>query len=255
MWVLGWLLLVLGVSHVASQDVSVPSSNLTFAIEHLLTKDNEYKLRTKIQIVTRPDGKQGILYLDKNAVSGEEVSVLKSLVDKQGLYTVRIRIEREGEMGEYITSSIPVCALQKSAFKEDFQVFLNSHGSLIGASYSVPPMTIAHFCDSSKIKDTVQFQTRIRVGDEVKSQSIPSQVAGPLPPYLQNVRLSPEDETTAGQAQQKGQQKTFFQQYWYIILGLLLYTFLSGGNAPPAKGEEGKGQGATGNAAAGAVKQ
>ena len=62
------------------------------------------------------------------------------------------------------------------------------------------------------MKDVIQFQSRIRIGDELKSQAVPAQAVGPLPPYLQHVRLSPEDESTQGQ-QAAGKQQSFFQRY------------------------------------------
>lgn len=75
----------------------------------------------------------------------------------------------------------------------------------------------------------MQFQTRIRISDETKGQAVPAQVNGPLPPYLQNVRLSPEDATTGegGQPGGAGQQKTFFQRYVSVFPSPSLRPFRS----------------------------
>ncbi len=106
MWFLLLSLIIGFVCSASAQEAS--AGNITFAIEHFLPGSNEFKLRTKIQLVTRLDGKQGTLYLDKNAVTGADVAELRKLVDNKGLYTVRIRTERQDFIGNYIISSIPV---------------------------------------------------------------------------------------------------------------------------------------------------
>lgn len=90
--------------------------NVTFYIEHSLSAgSNAFTPRTKIQLVSRPDGKQGILYLDKNTISGDDVGQFRKLVDAKGFYTVRIRTERPDFTGAFVVTSLPVVR-RSSAF-------------------------------------------------------------------------------------------------------------------------------------------
>lgn len=59
-------------------------------------------------------------------------------------------------------------------------------------------MTIAQDCDSKKIKENVSFQTRLRLGEEGKAQSVPLQIVTQVPPHLQNVDLKLEEDRGEG---------------------------------------------------------
>lgn len=228
----------------------VSTANITFYIEHAFN-GIDFTPRTKIQLVSKSDGRQGLLFLDRNTISGEEVKKLKTLITNNGLYTIRIRSEKEEFTSEFVLSSVPICDLQRSAFKEDILVYLNGNGGIIGLSYSNPKMTIAHECDPSKLKDTVTFQTRIKLGEEVTGQLVPLTVQASRPPYLQNVRLGLEEEK---QPAQNKQQQSFFSKYWYVIVGIMLFSLLSGGGQDSNAGKAGEG-GQAGAAPAAAPQQ
>lgn len=110
MWTVVGLLLAFVALVAAQQQEPSLAGNVTFIVEHALS-DNVFKFRTKIQLVSRADGKQGTLYLDKNSIGGDDVQQLKALVDRQGLYTVRLRTEREDSTARPVISSIPVVSL------------------------------------------------------------------------------------------------------------------------------------------------
>lgn len=59
----------------------------------------------------------------------------------------------------------------------------------------------------TQVKDAVNFQTRIKLGDSIPIQWIPLKAVGARPPNFKDVKVTPED----GPAQP--QQKTFFQRY------------------------------------------
>ncbi len=90
------------------QQDSFGGANVTFILEHSLSGNQEFKFRTKIQLVSRPDGKQGTLYLDKNIIVGEDVGLFRKLISSNELYTVRMRTEREESKEHYVISSIPI---------------------------------------------------------------------------------------------------------------------------------------------------
>ena len=53
-----------------------------------------------------------------------------------------------------------------------------------------------------QIKDSISFQTRIKLGEEHHAQVIPVQLQGGRPPYLGNVKLGLEEEKQAPKPQQ-----------------------------------------------------
>lgn len=69
-------------------------------------------------------------------------------------------------------------------------------------------MTIAQECDPNKIKDSLPFQTRIKLGDEFNAQVVPLQFQSNRPPYLASVKLGLEEE-----AQQPKPQQSFLSRY------------------------------------------
>eukprot|EP01040_Poterioochromonas_malhamensis_P002187 gene2187-2328_t len=225
--------------------VPEPLPNITFYIEHRVG-NNEFHPRTRIQLIPKADGRHGLLYLDKNTIHGEDTKYFKSLIQQKDLYTIRIRSEKEDFQGHFVITSIPVCDLQRSAFKEDIQVFLDANGNIMGVSYTTPKMTIAHECDASKIKDSVSFQTRIKLGEETHGQVIPLQVQSGRPAYLGATKLGLEEEKQAP----KQQQQSFFSRYWYLIVIFMLFQLFAGGGGGGAAeaGKEG-GAPAAGNAA------
>lgn len=96
-------------------------------------------------------------------------------------------------------------------------------------SYSSPTSAVARECDSSKVsvyfitflhglfltrtlystqvKDAVNFQTRIKLGDSIPIQWIPLKAVGARPVNFKDVKVTTEDGAS------QPQQKTFFQRY------------------------------------------
>jgi hypothetical protein len=65
-------------------------------------------------------------------------------------------------------------------------------------------------CSFFQIKESLAFQTRIKLGEEFQAQVIPLQVQAGRPPYLAGVRLGTEEE----QAQQQAKpQQSFLAKY------------------------------------------
>lgn len=92
-----------------SQEVSIENApaNITFYIEHSFG-DNKFSPRTRIQLVYKQDGRQGLLYLDKNLIANDDMVKFKGLIKKKGLYTIRLRTEKENWQSHFVLSSIPV---------------------------------------------------------------------------------------------------------------------------------------------------
>jgi hypothetical protein len=87
-------------------EAAAPLANITFYIEQKV--HDRFVHRTRIQLIPKPDGKNGLLYLDKNTIHGDDVKYFKTLVQQQALYTIRIRSEKEDFKGSFVITSIPV---------------------------------------------------------------------------------------------------------------------------------------------------
>ena len=79
-------------------------NNLTFNIYHSFVAD-KYIFRSKIQLTTKSDGKQALLYSDKNSIPNDYLEDFKSLITNNGFYT--IKIELIPNESRPIISSIP----------------------------------------------------------------------------------------------------------------------------------------------------
>lgn len=138
--------------------------NVTIIIEHALVPSmKQYQPRANIQLVTKADGKQGLIIPAKNGINSEGLADFKKLLDSNGLYTIRMRSASGSENAPYVIASIPACELQKSGFKEDLNVFLDKSNNLVGVSYSSPSGPMQRSCDSkmvSELVDSVRFTHR-----------------------------------------------------------------------------------------------
>jgi len=219
---------------------AIPSKEILFTVEHALTFGAPFTHRSTINLVKKQDGKQGLIFPVKNGLyNKDDVENMKRLLSSNELYTIQLTATTGNHTSRAIISSLPSCQLQKSGFKEDILVYMDSSDNIVGVSYSSPVGTIARECSAKQVKDQINFQTRIKLGDTVAVQSIPLQSIGPRPAALQDKNLG-----TADDAEIKPKQQSFLQRYWYIVVIMIIYMLLGGGGAEPAK------DGAAGPAAA-----
>lgn len=107
---------------IASQKVEESSSQsanngsiITFHIEHALDPLREhFTPRTRIQLMVKSDGRQGLKYLDRNTIVGNDLESFKHLLQSNSLYTIRIRSEKPEWQGHFVVSSIPAVRISKS---------------------------------------------------------------------------------------------------------------------------------------------
>lgn len=95
-----------------AEDSSATSNNssiITFHVEHALDPLREiFTPRTRIQLMIKADGRQGLKYLDRNTIVGDDLEKFKQLIQTNGLYTIRIRPEKPDWQGHFVVTSIPV---------------------------------------------------------------------------------------------------------------------------------------------------
>jgi hypothetical protein len=208
-----------------------------------------FKSRGKFTIQMDVDGNVGVVNADKFGITEDNFEDFKALLESGGLYKLRMR-SSDTKDAPYVQTSIPVCSLQKSGFKEDLSVFLSADESLTirGTSYNSPIIGMARMCDPKTLKAPSMFLSRIKVGENQKMQEIPLQAVGSKPYYLSHVNVAtetyvdPKDGSTKVRAPAvPAAQQPWYRRYWYLIAAFVFYTMLSpGGGGTAGEGGEKK---------------
>lgn len=73
---------------------------ITFTIHHRI--QDVFIPRTTVHIIRKPDGKQGLLFPEKNIISGDDIDMMKSKLKNNELYTIKI----QSHIGNYSSSPI-----------------------------------------------------------------------------------------------------------------------------------------------------
>ena len=83
------LLVIAGV--LGQQQDDVISKDITFTIEHRLSS-GEFTPRTKILLVKKADGKQGLMFPEKNGIyEAQDINGMKDILTSNSLYTIRLQ--------------------------------------------------------------------------------------------------------------------------------------------------------------------
>lgn len=213
-------------------------------LQHFI--DNKFSMRSswllkRTPASTESTGSDAIISpIDKhNGIGAEDLDNLKGMLKKNALYRIRIVTRDPDDPSLYKTAiaSIPVCELQKSGFKEDVVLHMDSRDQIIGLSYSAPEMTISRSCDSDALipGTIIQFQTRVRLAEPDVAQMIPIQVFGPKPMTMQSVQFHAQTDPTAPAKQQQGYQPILIK-YWYIVVPMCVYLIVGSFTDVPKKG-------------------
>lgn len=84
---------------------------MTLLVEHSLDRGKSFTTRTVAQLIPKGDGKIGLMFEDRNTVSGEEVQGLRSLISSNDLYTIRIT---NPDSKAFVMASVPAVSHQQS---------------------------------------------------------------------------------------------------------------------------------------------
>ena len=223
------LLLVIGTILATCFCASASSFSDVYEIEHRVG-DDKFVGRGAFTVTTDSEGVQVVTDADK-AVIGDAGSIdaFKKALQTDDLYQLRIYRKGHKNSGEeFVYSSIPACALQKSGFKEDISLFFGDGGELIGTSYQSPTIGMPRPCDPSKLRTPINFLTRIKIGGIQESMTISVQATGPKPPMLAHVNLGSfvDESGNVKQEAPRAETQSFLRKYWYIALALVIYMML-----------------------------
>ncbi len=89
------------------QQDDIANKDITFTIEHRLSS-GEFVPRTKIVLVKMADGKQGLMFPEKNGIyEAQDISELKNILTSNSLYTIRLQAHFGNTSSEPILTSLP----------------------------------------------------------------------------------------------------------------------------------------------------
>ena len=100
------VLSMLLVSAQQSEEVGVSSPDIIFSIEHFL--NGKFVPRTKVHVVKKADGKQGLVFPEKNGIFADDISTMKSMLDRNSLYTIRVQSHIGNYSSRPVVSSLPL---------------------------------------------------------------------------------------------------------------------------------------------------
>jgi hypothetical protein len=80
---------------------------IIFTIEHAIG-GRDFVHRSTIHLIKQPDGKQGLLFPEKNGVFGDDMKVVKEMLEKNELYTIRIKSQVGNVSSSPLISSLPL---------------------------------------------------------------------------------------------------------------------------------------------------
>jgi len=199
---------------------------------------------------------------NENSCLYDSLGDIDSLVQSNGLYRLKIVDE---ETNRSVIISVPSCELRRSNFREEISLTIGATGDLLSASYNplvsplapschdLPPLSATNDSDDT---EKLSFKTIVRYTTAAHAMSLPIVMPQMRPPLglqwlkRQGKRNSiPQTADTAGSPNSKEspyfdpekegkQHESFLKKYWYIILPLMILTFLTS-EEPPQKQSKG----------------
>lgn len=106
------LVVCVGLFLVSSQTTEVSNGDIVFTVEHRLN-GKEFSPRTKIHLVKKPDGKQALIFPEKNGVFSDDVVDFKTMLDSNSLYTIRIQAHHGNSSSAPVVTSLPAVRNKK----------------------------------------------------------------------------------------------------------------------------------------------
>ena len=219
---------------------AVPASMVTAAkvtlvdLEHSLDGGKTFSPRYSYKLqLSKSAVKLVDLQPEKNGIFASDIESFRSLLmgnTADGLYRIRMHSTPSDPTSPYVSAAIPSCELQKSGFKEDIVLHLDSSNNIVGVGYSSPVIALSRPCDPSALKSPTPLLTRFRAGEVHSGQSIPVQAIGPVPTVYGKVDVLAE---VNGQPKPPV-QKSFLQRYWYVVIIMIYYLLKTQPEAPVA---------------------
>lgn len=202
----------------------------TYFIDHLIA--GSFQQRARVELKFSQLKSQGSAHISQ--LSGEEsVGAVKELAASKSLYTIRIRpsqAQLDDVKSEYVTASVPACALAASGFRELLTFHVDVYGHVMGVTYKTPVTS----CQGDVAVGRSKFDTKASISmgrPAEKPKNVRSQYAA--------AAAAADAEAGAQQGAEGGKEapKSFLSQYWMYIVPLALVV-LSQGLAGAAGGDK-----------------
>nr|CCA15738.1 ubiquitin family protein putative [Albugo laibachii Nc14] len=231
-FVIGGLLYVISPRCVAKSDeVEYGESAVSFHIEHNVPRESErdFSVRSRVDINLKdPNSKVSILQLS-SSLEGKQVGKLQNMLIASELYTIRARSDPSDPSSPYVYTSIPLCMLASTNFREDLSFHLTKDKNLLAMEYrTYTPLsncaTNGNIIPSDFAFTSYGFALKPSPGPEIPTDTIFARDRS-VPP---GVVVEPTKDEQKKAAEEN---PSILRKYWYIILPILVFT-LFGAEAP-----------------------
>jgi hypothetical protein len=221
---------------------ATPAETHTYILEHSLTHD-EYVRRATVVVSTTPGTDNRVVkFRDALEFGKPELQQFKALVDREGVYRIRIQsrpMEAARENGKssaapWIYAAIPACQLQLSKFQEQLTLHMDRFGNLASAEYSNPSYGD---CSSKELmasvrlpKKRAKMRTSAVVLFALEVDQPPTRIKGNL--FIKGAGI--DGKEAERKAKEAAAQPGFLRRYWYIIVPVGIMVMLSNAVDPEA---------------------
>ncbi|KAH8552167.1 hypothetical protein BGW37DRAFT_519702 [Umbelopsis sp. PMI_123] len=215
------ILLLCAVCFTQAQDEKTSSTKPKLLVYHKLTPKGDFIKRGEIVYDSR---KSGAAYTHTNP---EQFSL--DISSPNALYQVKVVDEASQDI---VLSSVKSCQLAASGFRDQFIVHVNESGDFTHVDY----YSIVSDCFEGAPTESSEFTTSVEV---VRPNRPIRPTLGKLTAVSQKSQ-QPAAAEEGSEADKPEEEKTFFQKYWYVLLGVAVMVLTSASQEPPAT----QGQGA-----------
>ncbi|CAO3664197.1 unnamed protein product [Umbelopsis ramanniana] len=197
-----------------AQDDKPSDAKPKLIVYHKLTPKGDFIKRGEIVYGSEHNG---AVYTH---TSRDEISLDTS--SPHALYQVKVVDEATKDI---VLSTIKLCQLAASGFNDQFIVHVSESGDFTHVDYY---STVSHCFEGAPTKSS-EFTTSVEV---VR----PDQ---PIRPALGKLSATGQKSPQAaksdkGEADAPEEEKSFFQKYWYILLGVMVMVITTASQEPPA---------------------
>ncbi|KAI9281251.1 hypothetical protein BC943DRAFT_330019 [Umbelopsis sp. AD052] len=197
-----------------AQDEKPSNAKSKLIVYHKLTPKGDFIKRGEIVYGSELDSPS------YTHTSRDEISLDTS--SPHALYQVKVVDEATKDI---VLSSIKLCQLAASGFNDQFIVHVSENGDFTHVDYY---STVSDCFEGAPTKSS-EFTSTV----EVVRPDQPSRPA--LGKLSGSGQKSPQTaKSVEGEADKPEEEKTFFQKYWYILLGVMVMIITTATQEPPA---------------------
>ncbi|XP_052797663.1 ER membrane protein complex subunit 10-like [Mya arenaria] len=185
----------------------------TLSLEHSFDQGLDPVFTKRGTLVIKSVQSKRATFSQSAPLSKDDRQLLRSTVDDDGMYRVRIPIRETEEGTVYVSSFTRACAIYESSLSDTLIVSVDQSGEVLGVS-----MATTGNCEGLQVPTSNLTDWRTRVELSVT-------VTGPAPDtqsYIEKLKREEQEKTKGG----KSDDRSFFAKYWMYIVPFVIIMFV-----------------------------